>query len=129
MHPTKKYLGLGGAGVWWPNRQLNHIIHQTDDQYKLGISQAEHEIAHHRQETDGLRLFTKIGGYAGCSTRTELAAGIIALCAHGPVHIGSDSDAFVTQARNMIKEMRSGNYQQKNWKMISDGDLWEHFWE
>ena len=87
------------------------------------LSRAEGELAFHQQCGDGLRLYTSIGGYAGSSTRTELAAGIIAICAHGPVHIGSDSKAFVDQANWHMQNMNKGKKLKKPWKLISDGDL------
>ena len=78
-----------------PNRQIEH---NSGECIRNPISEAESDLAHFRQEVGGLALFTKIGGYTGSSTRTELAAGIIALCANGPAHIGSDSKAFVDKA-------------------------------
>ena len=75
--PLRQYFALGGAGVWWPNREL--AAHKA--------SQAEQELACIAQEADGVRLCTHIGGFSGSSTRT---AGIIAISCHGPVHIGSD---------------------------------------
>ena len=91
------------------------------------MSFEEKQIAHHTVDEYGVRLHTKVGGYSGSSTRTELAAGIVALCAHGPIHIGSDSKAFVDGANFYIDCMRMGKPHNHNWKLISDGDLWEHF--
>ncbi len=80
-YPLRYYFSVGGSGVWWPNRDL-----------KLRpLSSGEEELAHIRVDRDGVRLYTPIGGYSGSSTRTELAAGILAVLTNGPVHIGSDS--------------------------------------
>ncbi len=68
IHPLQQYLGLGGAGVWWPGR---------DPRVYQRLSQAEQELAHFQQYEGGLMLYTPIGGYTGSSTRTELAAAII----------------------------------------------------
>ena len=114
LFPLKQYLGIGGAGVWWPKRVVNSTEDQDNDQLIHRLSKAESEIAIAEQTKKGTRLFTKIGGYAGSSTRTELAAGIIAICAWGAIHLGSDSRAFVDQANYFIKLMKKG----KNLKNI-----------
>ena len=124
LNPSNQYLSLGGAGVWWPGRLIDrsssaavHCPHHRP------ISHAESEISYFRQEHDGVSLFAKIGGYSGSSTRTELAAGIIAVCAHGPVHIGSDSEVFVNGANDLIKRVNEVKKACKNWKLTSDDDL------
>ena len=119
LQPQYKYLGYGGAGVWWPGRNLN----------QEPASEAENELAHYNQKPDGLEMYTSIGGLAGGSTRTELAAAIVAMSANGPVHVASDSKAFVTKARKLQKHMLKGRIIHKQWKLISDGDLWEHFYK
>ena len=58
---------------------------------------------------DTVLLFSKIGGYGGSSTRTEIAAGIIAICANGPVHVASDSKAFVKKTFSLINAIRFFN--------------------
>ncbi len=72
INPLQQYLGLGGASVWWPGR--NPAIFQR-------LSTAEKELGHAQQFPEGLMLYTPIGGYSGSSTRTELAAAIIAIVA------------------------------------------------
>ena len=128
LHPLKKFLGLGGAGVWWPNRILKN---NGTTMKPRPLSIAEYHMAMHTVEEDGVgvRLYTNIGGYSGSSTRTELAAGIIALCAEGPVHIGSDSEVFVKRANQLIQQVADAEYINHNWKFTSDGDLWEHFYK
>ena len=75
----------------------------------------------------GVQLCTHIGGYAGSSTRTELAAGILALCVHGPVHLGSDSKAFLTKAQDVLDKSLADDDVCDSWHTSSDGDLWHHF--
>ena len=83
----------------------------------------------HTISGNGVRLFINIGGFAGSSTRTEIAAGIIAMCAYGPVHIGSDSEVFVNGANELIEDIKANKVPRHNWKLVSDGDLWEHFYK
>ena len=94
--PLARIFALGGAGVWWPGRQLS--THKA--------SSAETDMAVVNQLSDGVQLATHIGGYAGSSTRTELAAGILAICSHGPVHLASDSESFVNRANEEFLAMR-----------------------
>jgi len=84
-------------------------------------------MAYAFKNEDGYSLFTAIGGYAGSSTRTELAAGILAISAHGPTNIGSDSEVFVNKAKILLQDIRSGHVCKYTGKLMSDGDLWEHF--
>ncbi len=72
-------------------------------------------------------LYTPIGGYHGSSTRTELAAAIIAILANGPVHIGTDSQAFHDRAQRILSNLRNGKKHKYNWMTKTDGDLWQHF--
>ena len=99
--PTKRFLSLGGAGVWWPGRSIKEDYNKDTLKY-IPLTHDEYEMAEWRQEPEGLTLFTKIGGYTGSSTRTELAAGILAISAHGPIHLASDSQAFVKAANKLI---------------------------
>jgi hypothetical protein len=130
LNPLKQFLGLGGAGVWWPHRHID-VPSTQPLSYRKRLSDAEEELAHHRQLDGGLQLFTKIGGFSGSSTRTELAAGIIAICANGPVHIGSDSKAFVDKANELLEIISTGDDPQdrRPWSLTNDGDLWAHFCE
>ena len=98
-NPLMQYLGLGGAGVWWPNRNTA-VYHR--------LNQPEKKFAQHIQYDNGLMLYTSIGGYSGSSTRTELAAAIIAMMANGPVHIGTDSQAFKDKADNILSKLKTG---------------------
>ena len=119
LYPKLQFLAIGGAGVWWPGRTLA----------KRPLSVAEHAIAWHIEDDDGVRLYAKIGGYTGSSTRTEIAAGIMSVCANGPVHIGSDSEVFWRKANCIIAHIKAGHENKCNWKLVSDGDLLEHFYK
>ena len=68
VNTLKQYLGLGGAGVWWPQRSTTRDV---PGMLWQPVSTGEAMLAHHEQEGDGLVLYTKIGGYAGSSTRKE----------------------------------------------------------
>ncbi len=76
-------------------------------------------------------LYTPIGGYNGSSTRTELAATIVAIMANGPVHIGTDSQAFMDRACLILGYLKQRKQTRRkcNWKTTPDGDLWHHFQE
>ncbi len=120
INPLQQYLGLGGAGVWWPGRNPS-VQHR--------LSQAERDLAHCKQYPSGLMLYAPIGGFSGSSTRTELAAAIIALAANGPIHIGTDSQAMLDRAQWILKHLRKGKRHKTNWQTTPDGDLWHHFEE
>ena len=95
------------------------------------MSDAEHELAylHIDPQGRGIGFYTQIGGYAGSSTRTELAAAILAISAHGPVHFASDSQAMVKRANYYIELVRYSRPINKPFALISDGDLWGHFYQ
>ena len=118
VNPLHQYLGLGGAGVWWPGRDIN-VSHR--------LSPGEKDLAYHDQLSHGLMLYTPIGGYTGSSTRTELAAAILAVVANGPVHIGTDSQAFHDKALHVLGRLRKGKANCTKWQLVSDGDLWQQF--
>jgi len=127
INNLKQFLGLGGAGIWWPNRDATGCSKQGLTR-KL-VSDAEHEIAYCVQKDEGTMLYTAIGGFAGSSTRAELAAGLVAIMSDGPVHIGSDSKVFVDEAKRLLKLLRKGTQHahRRPWSTINDGDLWQHF--
>ena len=62
------------------------------------LSTAEKECAYTEANADGVRLWGAITGYKCSSTRTEVAGGVIAALADGPVHQGSDSSTYVEKA-------------------------------
>ena len=47
LNPLKQFLGLGGAGVWWPNRYLDDKPSGAHA-FRSRISEAEAELAHYR---------------------------------------------------------------------------------
>ncbi len=49
------------------------------------------------------------------------------MCSHGPVHIANDSKVFVDGALEILRKLRLGLPDSTNWKLVGDGDLWEHF--
>ena len=56
------------------------------------------------------------------STRTEIAAGIVALMAPGPIHQASDNATFVRKANLLIQA--SPLWPTRPWTLTEDGDLW-----
>ena len=88
---------------------------------------AELELTHHLVCNNGIRVFAAIGGFSGSSTRNELAAGIISMCAYGPVHLASDSKIFVDEANKIIKNLTRNPEDKSNYSTKSDGDLWAYF--
>ena len=115
--------------MWRPSRTICR-----DDAQRTGLrwfppSEAESSLALARQDNDGLALCINIGGYAGSSTRIELAAGIIAACVHGPVHVGSDSEVSVNKGNQLPIDIIHSRKPHFDFKLASGGDLWEHFYE
>jgi ribonuclease HI len=115
-NPRHPNFSLGGAGVWWPGK-------------RKGFSSAEKQLAAIHVDNKGARLCASFGGYAGSSTRTELAAAILACCGAGPIHLGTDSQAFATRAQSLIKAVARGAKVKQHWALQSDGDLWEYFYK
>ena len=54
----------------------------------------------------------------------ELAAAIIAVAGPGPVHIGTDSQSFMTKAKAVQQLVRDCLMSQRPWGVQKDGDLW-----
>ncbi len=104
---------MGAAGVWWPGRTVNDG----------DLEEAETNIAFVDEVEDGLKLYTGLAGYGCSSTRAELAAGILALTAPGPVHIGTDSKAFRDRALYVIDRCKRGKKPRRAWSTQRDGDL------
>ena len=108
---------IGAAGVWWPSRSFA-------EEY---LADAEVELSYIEEEGGGLKLYTPLAGFGGSSTRTELAAGILAIAANRAAHIGSDNKGFVDGANDIIELCRKGRNPKKPWGTKGDGDLWEVF--
>ena len=83
---------MGSFGVFWPNR----------DSFTHPANHIESSYTHFAFCTEGLDLWGTLDTPACSSTRAELIAGIVAICADGPVHIASDSKAFIDGARKYI---------------------------
>ena len=64
-------------------------------------------------------------GHRANSTRTELAAGILALLAPGPIHQGTDSKAYKDKAHRILQGQQLNR--KKPWNLQKDGVLWEWF--
>ena len=52
---------------------------------------------------------------------------IIALAAHGPIHLASDSEAFVSRANGLIGKIDKHKDQKIKRNMHNDGNLREQF--
>ena len=92
------------------------------------LTVAEQEIATAQLEGDGVTLIAQVGGYGGSSTRAELAAGIVALASDRPVHLGSDSQAFLMKAKAVQAMVVDKQQPKRPFAAQRDGDLWSHFY-
>ena len=68
-----------------------------------------------------------IVGFGGSSTRAEIAAGIIAMASHDEVHMGTDSQSFLTRARVSLNMIENKQTPKRPWSTQKDGDLWHTF--
>jgi len=64
-------------------------------------------------------------GNRSSSTRTELAAGCLALAAEGPIHQATDSMAYQKMATKIINS--DWTRRRRPWGITKDGDLWQQF--
>ena len=89
------------------------------------ITQNEDQYAYHEIDRNTVSLWGAMPGCKNSSTRTELGAGIIALCGNGPVHQATDSKAYRDKANRVLS---GENLTKKTiWKLQNDGDLWWWF--
>ena len=114
------FWGLGGYGIWLPKR----------DPTKSPLSTAEYEYTVDATHNKGIEVWGTLTGHCGSSTRSDLAAAIIALVVPGPVHIGTDRQAMMDTMNNLLawhemKQRKSKWPLKKPWAMVNDGDLWE----
>ena len=93
--------------------------------YNQLLSEGDCDLGIPTQEEEGLGLSVALVGFGGSSTRSEIAGGIIAIAADGPVHIGTDSQAFCNKATSLIDMERRGRKPKRPWSTQKDGDLWE----
>jgi len=110
-------LGLGGAGIWYPNRNVSLHPPQQNEEDNAVITYKD----------GGMALHGAIFGPKASSTRTELAGGIMALSFSGPLHLASDSLKFVRWANKILFDISWTPG--KPWELIADGDLWSIFCE
>jgi len=111
-NPTIQQWSLGGVGIWWPERDLA----------ANPLSEAEAAFTRHRQENGALSLWGSMAANRCSSTRAELAAGCIAATAPGPVHQATDSKAYQSKMRLLL---RGKNLTKRRpWALQPDGDLW-----
>ena len=104
---------LAGAFVWWPKRNNEN----------KPLSGAEYFMTFHHQE-EGLALKAAIVGLGGSSTRAEIAAGSIAMAANEEVHMGMDSQSFLTRANIILQMVKDNRRPKRPWSIQKDGDLW-----
>ena len=116
-NPKNVAYGLAGAAAWWPARRAA----------TMPISKAEAELGDTEEKKDGVVIMTTVPGYGSSSTRSELAAGILAVAGDVAVHIGSDSQAFVNKAKRILKLTATGMQPEKPWSLQTNGDLWAIF--
>jgi len=92
QNPAHPCYGLGGAGVWWPLRNVD--VHP--------LSNNEIDYTHHSICPDGVGLWAAVGGPRLSSTRTEIIGAIGAMLNSGVTHVGSDSRNFVRMAQSIL---------------------------
>ncbi len=112
--PLTQFLGLGGAGVWWPARQLQ----------KRPLSHAELDLAMLSRKMVASASSLKSVDIMGAPPEPNLELESLPLLVMDPsVHIGSDSNVFVDKANKVIQCIAEGKTWAKPWKLESDGDL------
>ena len=81
----------GGAGVFWPDSRLEQL--------------AADEARYTQQEQlgEGFLLWASFNSLLNSSTRTELAAAIVAITPPVPVHSGIDNSAMVQKGNQIIR--------------------------
>ena len=97
-NPQSPTWSLGSFGVHWPGRlPADHPFNEV-----------ERSFATCSFSSQGANLQGCMDTPACSSTRAELVAGILSLCADGPVHFASDSGAFLSRARFYIQAIKIG---------------------
>ena len=116
-NPQSHLFSLGTFGVHWPGRTAaSHPFNEVEQMFAVCDFTVQ-----------GANLRGCMDTPACSSTRAELVAGIVALCAHGPIHFATDSGAFIMRATTYCEHIRLSKPQPK-WSQVVDGDLWKHFW-
>eukprot|EP00973_Karenia_brevis_P066092 9188485-Karenia_brevis.AAC.1 len=114
-HARGHWFSLGGAGVWWPDR----------DRQLSPLTEAEAKYAECKEEDGGILLYGLIGGHRCSSTRAELAAAIVGISGPGPIHLASDSQAFIKKAKRILSG--ESMTKKRDWPLQINGDLWSVF--
>ena len=72
LGPQKWFLGVGGAGVFWPKRCIDkHSLNDLDASFRKPVNKKRADIASCRQTKKGLTLWTKAAAYSGNSIRVK----------------------------------------------------------
>ena len=129
-HPCNPMVGLMAAGLF-----LIHVFFSTasfgvwrpcptfpPSETELAISKI---IDMPSCLGSGIGLAGILAGRFGSSTRAEIAGGILQLLAPGPAHIGTDSQAFLSQAKNVLDAPCLAP--RRPLALQPDGDLWQAF--
>ena len=93
LNPRVQHYAVGGAGIWHPGRT------GTADE-----SEIERRFATRQSWADGTEMFAAVKGDGLSSTRTELAAAIIAIAATGSREIVKGMSKAIA-----IGELKPGN--------------------
>ena len=112
-NPRYHQWSQGGFGIWWPSRNLT----------TKPLSSAEEDYTLHEHDDQGVKMWGWLPGGRSSSTRTELAAGLIAATGPGGIHQATDSRAYSDMVNALLagKKPRGG----KPWGIVTNGDLWE----
>ena len=126
-----------GAAAWHPGRA--NLENESDME----------KDCHHAYEPDGIGHYLPVYGQRTSSTRAELAAAIIGISRPIPVHVATDSQAFLNKADQLIRKAKDALIVEntihldtqaakqaalmhrplrRNWTAMADGDLWHVFW-
>jgi len=117
LHGATGHFSIGSFGCWHPDRRTDEVDSEEADFAR--------EVELPSWMARGLPLAGPLLGRFGSSTRAEIAGGIAVLTRPGPVHVGTDSTAFLTKAEAIL---RSPDIQPRRpFALQADGDLWETF--
>ena len=98
--------------MWWPKRDFE--VHPP--------SCLEQKLTSWKHDTEGMSFWGAVVGHRASSTRTELAAGIVAAAASLSMHQATDSMAYKLKVNALLEgeDLTS----RKPWSLQKDGDLW-----
>ena len=113
--PRWHQFALGAFGTWWKDRTLStHPLSTTEETVVNAIE------GHGSTGT-----FQHLPSPSMSSMRAELAGGVAAACANGPMHLASDNLGFVIMATKIIENPQA--FPHKPWGTTANGDLWQLF--